>query len=298
MKNRLKISVLLLFCSTTFWAQQIPVGNINNQSRTTIVLNFFSFNNPLVAGKMSIYDVIDYAAAVGFEGMDITGYYFKGYPMVPKDDEIYTVKRRAFKRGIAICGTGVRNNFALADSVQRKKEKQLVKDWVLVAAKLGANTLRIFTGLKIPEGYTWEQTAKWIAADIDECAEFAKKNGIILAIQNHNDFLKTADEIDYLFSMIKSDNVGLMLDIGSFRMGDPYKQIEQSIKYAVTWQIKENVFTDNVASLTDIPRIMQIIKQSGYCGFVPIEAIEKGNEKEHVKDMLLRVQAAKKQALL
>lgn len=297
MKNKLIISTLLLLFTTAFRAQQTPVGNINNKSRTTIVLNFFSFNNPLTAGEMSMNDVIDYAAKVGYEGMDITGYYFKGYPTVPSDKVIYDVKRRAFTRGIPICGTGVRNNFALADPAQREKEKQLVKDWVVVAAKLGANTLRIFTGLKVPDGYTWEQTAKWIAADIDECAEFAKKYGIILAIQNHNDFLKTSDDIEHLFSMIKSGNVGLMLDIGSFRSGDPYLQIEQCVKYAITWQIKEKVFTNDVASATDLPRIMQIIRKSGYCGFVPIEAIEKGNEKEHVKDMLLRVKEARKQVL-
>jgi sugar phosphate isomerase/epimerase len=285
----------MLVWATGTRAQQSTVGNINTRSRTTIVLNFFSFNNPLVAGEMSIYDVIDFAADAGFEGMDITGYYFKNYPSIPEDEEIFSVKHRAFKKGIAICGTGVRNNFALADPVQRTKEKQLVKDWVVVAAKLGASTLRIFTGLIIPEGYTWEQTAAWIASDIDECAEFAKKYGIVLAIQNHNDFLKTADDIDRLFSKIKSENVGLMLDIGSFRTGDPYKQIEQSVKYAVTWQVKEKVYTDNVASPADFPRIMEIIRKNGYCGFVPIEAIEKGNEKEHVKDMLLRVQAAKKQ---
>lgn len=287
----------MLFCATTFFAQQISVGNINNQSRTTIVLNFFSFNNPLIAGEMLINDVIDYAAAIGYEGMDITGYYFKGYPAVPSDEVIYAVKDRAFKRGIPVCGTGVRNNFALADINQRKKEKQLVKDWVVVAAKLGANTLRVFTGLKVSEGYTWEQTAQWIAADINECAEFAKKFGVKLAIQNHNDFLKTADDIDRLFSLIKSNNVGLMLDIGSFRLGDPYKQIEKCVKYAITWQIKEKVFADDVPSPTNMLRIMQIIKKSGYCGFVPVEAIEKGNEKEHVKDMLLRVKKARELVL-
>ncbi|MEI8204352.1 MAG: sugar phosphate isomerase/epimerase family protein, partial [Bacteroidota bacterium] len=239
MKNKLKISALLLLCSTSFWAQKLPVGNINDQSRTKIVLNFYSFNNPLMANEMSIQDVIDYAASIGYEGLDITGYYFKGYPTVPTDDVIYSVKRRAFKRGIEICGTGIKNNFTQADSVERKKEKQFVKDWVLVAEKLGGNTLRIYTGLKTPDGYTWEQAAKWIAADIDECAEFAKKHGIVLAIQNHNDYLKTADDIERLFSMIKSDNVGLMLDIGSFHVGDPYKQIEQTVKYAVSWQVKE-----------------------------------------------------------
>ena len=125
MKNKLIISVIMLLSSATFFAQKLSVGNINDQSRTKIVLNFYSFNNPLVAAEMSIYDVIDYAASIGYEGLDITGYYFKGYPAVPTDEVIYSVKRRAFKRGIEICGTGIKNKFTQADSVERRKKSNL-----------------------------------------------------------------------------------------------------------------------------------------------------------------------------
>src|ERR1044071_10522348 len=78
-------------------------------------LNAFSFNDPLLKGNMTIDDMIDFCASTGFEGVDITGYYFKGYPQVPPDDYLFGIKRKAFGLGIDISGTGVRNDFTNAD---------------------------------------------------------------------------------------------------------------------------------------------------------------------------------------
>lgn len=267
------------------------VGNIHPWSQIKIALNFYSFNTPLSTGAETIETIIDYAAEVGFDAVDPTGYYFPGYPNVPSDKYINKLKYKAFRQGIQFSGTGVKNDFALADPSARKKEKQLVKDWIVVAAKLGAPVVRIFTGLRVPEGYTWDQTARWMADDINECGEFAKQYGIMLAIQNHNDFLKTGDEVEKLFSMITSDAVGLMVDIGSYRT-DPYREIEQTVKYAVSWQIKEDVYINGVKTKTDIPRVMEIVRRSGYRGYVPIETLGKGTERERVKGMIRQVRSA------
>ena len=43
-----------------------------------ISLNAYSFNIPLREGKMTLGDLLDFCAQTGFEGVDITGYYFPG----------------------------------------------------------------------------------------------------------------------------------------------------------------------------------------------------------------------------
>ncbi|MDR3251040.1 MAG: sugar phosphate isomerase/epimerase [Tannerella sp.] len=236
--------------------------------------------------------MIDYCSEAGFAAIDATGYYFKGYPETPSDEYINSLKYHAFRKGIQFAGTGVRNDFTLADAEARAKEKQLVKDWIVVAAKLGASTLRIFAGNGVAsEGQEWDEMAHRVAESIDECGEFAKQYGVTLALQNHNDFLKTAEEVEKLFSMIHTDAVGLMLDIGSYRT-DPYRETAQTIRHAVSWQIKENVFINNVETPTDISRIMDIIGKSDYRGYVPIETLGSGNERERVKEMLERIRKA------
>ena len=266
-------------------------GTLSNSSlpgKTKISLNAYSFNKPLLSGEMTVPDMLDYAAQTGFEGVDLTGYYFPGYPVVPSDEYIYDIKRKAFRLGIEICGTGIRNDLSKVSASEREEEKKRIKEWVVVASKLGAQTLRIFAGNNIPEGYTWEQAAAWISADIKECARFAGEHGVVLALQNHNDFLKTADEVEKLLKMIDSQWVGLMLDIGCYRT-DPFAEIEQTIKHAVTWQVKEEMYIDNKVVKTDIGKLKAIISRSGYRGYLPIETLGEGDPKQKVARMFEEV---------
>ena len=283
MKSGLFTIVLIVLFAVNSFSQPANKGSIGEKSRVKIGLNFYSFNTPLRSGELDIPDVIDYAASIDMECVDITGYYFSTYPQVPDDDYIYHVKRHAFRNAIEISGTGVKNDFTKPDVTEREKEIRLVKDWIIVGAKLGAKTIRIFSGLNTPEGYTWDETAKWVAEATDECAEFGKQYGVMVAIQNHNDFLKTAEDVNKFLSLCKSDNVGLMLDIGCFRTADPYDEIEKVIHHAITWQIKENVFINGVETKTDIKRLMELIQRRKYRGYLPIEILGKGNEKERLK---------------
>src|SRR6188474_265833 len=80
-------------------------------SSLKVSLNAYSFNAPLTSGAMSINDMLSFCADKGFLAVDITAYYFPGYPVVPPDDFLYEVKRKAFRLGVEISGTGVRNDF-------------------------------------------------------------------------------------------------------------------------------------------------------------------------------------------
>src|SRR5579883_1778143 len=120
-----------------------------------IALNAYSFDRMLKDGSMTLAQAVDYCAEHNLEGLDATGYYFPGYPQAPSDEYIYALKRTAFVNGVSITGTGVRNDFAAADPAARKRDVQMVKDWIEVASKLGAPVIRVFTGPRIPEGKTF-----------------------------------------------------------------------------------------------------------------------------------------------
>ena len=275
--------ILFVLITAASYSQPANQGSIGEKSRVKIGLNFYSFDTPIRSSEMDILDVIKYVASIDMESVDITGYYFPEYPQVPSDDYIFEVKRCAFRNAIDIVGTGVRNDFTKPDINERQQEIQLVKDWIVVGAKLGASIIRVFSGTRIPEGHTWDEVAQWVAEATDECAEFGKLHGIMVAVQNHDDFLKTADDVNKLLSLCKSDNVGLMLDIGSFHTDDPYVDIEKVIHHAITWQIKESVYYNNVETKTDLKKLMALIQRSNYCGYLPIEILGRGNEKERLK---------------
>jgi sugar phosphate isomerase/epimerase len=113
-------------------------------------LNAYSFNKQLRDGSMTLADTVHFCAKQGVDALDATGYYFPGYPNAPTDEYIYNLKRVAFVNGVAISGTGVHNDFAVPDPAARKKDVQLIKDWIVVASKLGAPVIRVFSGSSSP----------------------------------------------------------------------------------------------------------------------------------------------------
>ena len=254
-----------------------------------ISLNAFSFDKPLKAGTMSLDDLLEFCANTGFDGVDLTGYYFPGYPAVPDDDYLFHIKRKAFRLGIDLGCTGVRNDFTWADPVKREEEKKLVKDWTVVAAKLGAPGVRIFAGVLSKEEYPWEKRAAWIVKDIRECAEYAKAHGVMLALQNHNDFMKSAADVEKVMKMIDHDWVGLMLDIGSYHSPDPYADIASTAGYAITWQMKEQVFVNETQVVTDYEKIIDIVRQCGYRGYLPLETLGEGDPVTKVQALYKKV---------
>jgi sugar phosphate isomerase/epimerase len=258
------------------------VDRAPNKHRLKISLNAFSFNDPLLKGSMSVFDMLDFCAATGFDAVDITGYYFKGYPKVPDDEYLFSIKRKAFDLGLEISGTGVRNDFTLADKAKRHEEVERVKKWVEVAAKIGAPVIRIFAGNQKNENISKEAVTAWMLEDIRTCVEYGKQHGVIIGLQNHNDFIQTAGQVIDIIKAINSEWLGLILDTGSYRVHDPYEEIEKSIPYTVNWQVKEKIFVKGKEVPTDLERLVKIIKSSGYKGYLPIETLGEGDPKTKI----------------
>lgn len=261
-------------------------------TRIRIGLNAYSFNKPLMDGRMNLDDVIDYCAEQQIDGVDLTGYYFPGYPNVPSDEFLFKLKRKAFLNGVTISGTGVRNDFALTDPSSRRGHVQLVKDWIDVAAKLGSDMVRVFSGRELPKGHTFDQVLEWMVPNFQECAAYGAKHGVIVGLQHHDDYLKTAAETIRVVDLVNSEWFSVILDVGSLRQGDPYAEIEKLLPYASNWQIKEHVWYGTKKTPIDLPRLRAIIDKVGYRGFTPIEALGEGDPKTIVTGFLNQVRKA------
>jgi sugar phosphate isomerase/epimerase len=281
-------------------AKAIPGSNIK------LALNAFSFNDVLMEKEtpekpaFTLFDLLDWCAGQNIEALDITAYYIPGYPEVPSDEYIYELKRRAFRLGIDISGTGIRNNFASPDPSVRAADVELAKNWILVAEKLGAPVIRLFAG-EIPKGYEnkWDEVTGWMIECYKDCAAFGEKHGIIIGIQNHGDMLQTAEQCIKIVKAVNSKWVGIILDTGNFKVADPYADIEAVIPYTVNWQAKESVFGNASEVKTDFFRLMKIIQKSGYRGYVPVETLKLvGKDKPYdpfirVPEIMKEVKAAK-----
>jgi sugar phosphate isomerase/epimerase len=258
-------------------------------------LNAYSFNTPLIKQELSLHELFDFCAKAGFQAVDLTAYYLSGYPRVPKDSYLFEVKRDAHRFGLHISGTGVRNDFTYLSYDRRKQEVQLVKDWVVAASKLGAPVLRVFSGTQKVAPADRKQVWNWMVADFKECASFGAEYGVIVALQNHNDFIQTADEVNQVMEEVNSPWFGLVLDIGSYPVEAPYEGIAKNIQHAVNWQIKERINHFGEQRPVDLAKLMTIVTSSNYQGYLPIETLGAGDPFEKVSDFLDRVRGAFKE---
>ena len=256
-------------------------------ARLKPALNAYSFLELLTAnGKdastgMDLFQVCDFCAKHDFDAVDLTGYFFPGYPDAPDDRYIIKLKRHAFDLGLGISGTGVRNDFTTADQAVRGEGVERIKTWIEVAAKLGAPAMRVFADSQAPFK-SWQQAAgaasrdaveAWMAEALRECAEHGKKFGVVVAVQNHGDFISTGEEHLSLLQKVDHEWCAALVDTGKYLTADPYADIALMAPYAVNWQIKETTRSSTESPRTDMKKLVTIIRKAGYRGYLPIETL-------------------------
>ncbi len=253
-------------------------------------LNAYSFNDALLNNEMSLEQLFQFALETGFTAVDLTAYYIPGYPEAPSDELLYEIKRKAFRKGISLSGTGVRNDFTLKDPEQLDREIEHVKEWIVAASKLGAPNIRVFDGKAKATGRAADDPIRKQVVDaFRECAYFGSRYGVNVAFQNHDDFLVSTEDIIDTLKQVDHDWFGLMLDTGSVSGPDPYSEIEKLIPYAVSWQVKEQVRLGENIVPVDFPRLMALIHRSAYQGFLPLETLGDGDPREKVRDLYMNV---------
>ena len=253
-------------------------------------LNAYSFVEQLQANAkdarngIDLFGVCDFCAKHGFHAVDVTGYFFPGYPEAPTDRYLVRLKRHAFDLGLELSGTGVRNDFTAADAKVRAEGVHRVKTWIEVAAKLGAPTVRAFADSQ-PPYRSWREASRnapreivegWAADALRECAEHGERHGVIVAVQNHADFISTGAQHLALLDRVNHAWCRAMVDTGSYLTADPYVDIALVAPRAVNWQVKETTRSRLDSPRLDVRRLVTIVRRAGYRGYLPIETLRMG----------------------
>ncbi len=218
--------------------------------------------------RIDMFGFIDYCAANGCEGAELTSYYF---PKALTADYLLSVKRHAFLRGVTISGTAVGNTFTHSDPAKKANEIASVKKWVDWAAVLGAPHIRVFAGSP-QKGQTIDQAKKVCIESLEECGQYAGAKGIFLGIENHGGIVANPNDLLEIVKAVQSPWVGINLDTANFHTTDVYADIAQCAPYAVNVQIKSEIHPKGQKKQdADFARLAQILRESKYQGFVVLE---------------------------
>ena len=198
----------------------------------------------------------------------MTAYYF---PTPLTNDYLIKLKRHAFLRGIDISGSAVGNNFALPKGDKRDEQVKMTKDWIDHAALLGAPHIRVFAGAK-PKDLDDSGARKLCIEALEECSDYAGTKGIFLGLENHGGIVAEPSGLLEIVQTVKSPWLGVNLDTGNFQTDDPYADLVRCAPYAVNVQLKVEIHPrGGQKQLSDIPRLMKILRDAKYQGYVALE---------------------------
>lgn len=219
--------------------------------------------------KMHLNDFVDFCAKHDLDGCEPTSYYF---PAAVTNDVLMDLKERTFRLGLDISGTAIGNDFALPEGEARQKELAMTREWIDYAATMGAPVIRIFAG-KTPKGDTEDAAIARCVEGINASLDYAATKGVYLALENHGGITATPEQMLRIVEAVKpSPWFGVNFDSGNFRTADPYGDLEKIAPYAVNAQIKVMMKPEGgKPEPTDLPRVVALLKDAGYRGYVVLE---------------------------
>ena len=234
--------------------------------------------------KFPIESVIDEAAKLGVEGIDIL------HRQMASEDKNYInkLKRHAFLNGIAFTCLSIHQSFVSPDKDVLRKEIEHTIKCIALAAEMGIPCLRLNSGRwgtiksfdelmknrgvePILPGYTEDDGFKWCIDSIQQCLPAAEKHGVLMALENHWGLCSTPEGQLRIKKAIDSPWLGILMDTGNF-LENPYSKLEMIAPYTSFVQAKTYYGGGEWYTLDlDYKRIISILQKVNYHGYISLE---------------------------
>lgn len=218
------------------------------------------------------------AAAYGINSIELvnTFYFSKANDM----DYWAKFKQKCDDAGVSV---GLIMCDALGDlgDADPAKQKEAVENhyaWVDVAKFLGAHSIRV----NAAGSGTADEVAKNAVVGLSSLGKYGASKGINIIVENHGGYSSDGTWLSGVMGQIGMDNVGTLPDFGNFCIArspdgcakeyDRYKGMKELMPFAKGVSAKSNVFDEaGNERNSDFLKIMKIVKESGFKGYVGIE---------------------------
>lgn len=140
--------------------------------------------------------------------------------------------------------------------------------WVEAAKFLGCHSIRV----NAQSSKNYEEAKKLAADGLRRLSTFAADHDINVIVENHGGLSSNGKWLAETIASVELDNCGTLPDFGNFHDYDRYKGVEETMDYAKAVSAKSHDFDDKGNEThTDYKKMMQIVLDHGYNGFVGIE---------------------------
>jgi L-ribulose-5-phosphate 3-epimerase len=209
----------------------------------------------------------------GIEGVEFVNQFFKD--KAHDSSYLKDLKTRAKDQGVTCVLIMIDGEGDLSAPVTEKRMKAVEdhKQWVDAAAELGCHAIRVNTG-----GNYSPTDVEAVAEACGKLAEYGTQHQISVICENHGGPSSNPDALLALIKKVNMPRFGTLPDFGNFPDQDGkytidvYDAIARMMPYAKGVSAKSYDFgPDGKETKLDYARIMKIVTDAGYHGFVGIE---------------------------
>jgi len=241
-----------------------------------ISLAEWSLHRTLFAKKLDHLDFPKVARQdYGIEAIELVNQFFKDKA---RDlDYLNEFKKRADGHGVKILLIMVDGEGALGqpDAAKRKQAVENHYQWVEAAKHLNCHSIRVNAeteGVGSPE-----EQAERAADGLRQLAQFAAKHGLNVLVENHGGLSSNGAWLAGVMKKVNLPNCGTLPDFGNFRIRegeeyDRYRGVAELMPFAKAVSAESHDFDAEGNEVhTDFRRMMKIVLDAGYRGYVGIE---------------------------
>ena len=238
-------------------------------------LNRQFFGRQMYKGKK--LDNLDFAKVAkndfGIDAIEYVNQFFKDKATDQK--YLAEMKKRAEGEGVKSLLIMVDGEGRLGDPSLAKRAKAVENHykWVEAAKVLGCHSVRVNAG----SGGSYEDQMHRAADGLRALTEFAAKRGLNVIVENHGGLSSNGEWLAGVIQKVDHDRCGTLPDFGNFRvskdeMYDRYKGVKELMPFAKAVSAKSHDFdAKGDETHTDYLKMMQIVLDAGYKGYVGIE---------------------------
>jgi len=254
----------------------------------------------VVERTMSVFDWIELAADLPIEGLELYDGFLESLDGHYLDKVRSALERRGFEMPM-FCTSP---DFTRSGADERRKEIDREKSMIDVTARLGGRFCRVLSGQRRP-GISRGEGTHWVLECIRQLLDYAREKRVVLAMENHYkdnywthpEFAQKSDVYLEIVNRVDSPWFGVQYDPSNAILAgeDPIELLEQVKNRVVTVHASDRflkpghtleelkrqenslgyaaILCHGVVGkgLNDYPRILRILREVRYQGWISIE---------------------------
>ena len=262
----------------------------NNNLFFKLSLAQWSLNKGIYSGDFDPYDFAKTAKELGFSGLEYVNQLYSD--VMDSRNKNQAIKNFVKKSNDEAKQNNIENLLIMIDgegdlaaSNVRKRNAAVEnhKKWIDAASQMGCHSVRVNL-------YGVDQKNKWMeysSTSLSRLSEFSQDYNINVIVENHGSLSSNAELLMQVINNVNLKNCGTLPDFGNFcikrvegdlyesdcvKEYDRYKGIKEMMPKAFAVSAKSNNFNNKGDEVyTDYLKMLKIVKESGYTGYIGVE---------------------------